>query len=249
MTFGHSIESIPTTPWFFAPQGFSAGELVLLDRDEARHAAGSKRLTQGDAITLFDGHGHTASCIIRMIEKKGRDVTVEVGNILMAPEPAPFIELAFALPKGDRLNTLLSMAVPLGVNAVRPLRCARSVATFGENSHDRWRRVMIEACKQSRRAHLPEILAESPPEDAIISCQSVQRLPLLAHPTGQPYAEGMHSHRSNDLTLLIGPEGGFTAEEIDTATKRGAVIVSLGEGILRIETAAIAMLATARLAR
>lgn len=244
--FDHSANA---APWFFAATGFSAGDSVLLDRDEARHAAGSKRLTVGDSVTLFDGRGTVASCTIRAIEKKGRDVTVDVGEARTSPAPSPFIELAFALPKGDRLNTLLAMVIPLGVNALRPLRCARSVATFGEKSEGRWQRIMVEACKQSRRAHIPAIMLEVSFEEAIVEAIESKRTPVVAHPTGEPLINALGAKNSPDRALFIGPEGGFTDEEVAAASSTGAMIASLGDGILRIETAAVAMLATARLAR
>lgn len=249
MSDPRQTETPESAPWFFAASGLTTGDSVLLDREEARHAAGSKRLTEGDAVTLFDGRGDVARCTIRSIEKKGRDVTVEVGEVITMPAPAPFIELAFALPKGDRLNTLLAMVVPLGVNALRPLRCARSVATFGEKSDERWQRIMIEACKQSRRAHLPAIRPEVPFDEAILETAGAKRVPIVAHPTGGSFIDALSANSTSDLSLFIGPEGGFTEAEVESASANGAQLVSLGEGILRIETAVVAMLATARLAR
>jgi 16S rRNA (uracil1498-N3)-methyltransferase len=169
---------------------------------------------------------------------------IERSTVLPA---SPSITLAAALPKGDRQATLFSMATQLGMNRFVPLDCERSVARAGKGFASRTERTAIEACKQSRQAHLPTFDAPMSPA-ACVEC-AVQRdeLVLIADPAGGPLARIDAGGRS--IAMLIGPEGGFTENELETMQAHGALLVSLGRSILRIETAAVAALAWARLAR
>lgn len=156
------------------------------------------------------------------------------------PAPRPAVHLACALPKGDRQGVLLDMATQLGVTRFTPLVCARGVVKPNPNTLDRLRRICLEACKQSRRFYLPEIGEPLTPRELVRA--SAPGSLRIAHPSADAVplsaATGL-----NTLTLLIGPEGGFTDEEVQEAITAGARPFGLGTGILRIETAAIAALA------
>ena len=231
------------TDWFYMQEIPAAGAQAELDEAEARHALGSRRLEKDDAITLFDGQGVIANALIRATSR--RATTVEIVTRDTIAPPRRTITLASALPKGDRQSVMLSMAAQLGMNAFVPLICERSIAQPGRSFTSRAQRIFIEACKQSRQAYLPVIEHDSTPAEVAQAARSQHATALLADPTGEPL--GKLGHEANHVLLTVGPEGGFTERELQESAHAGAKRVSLGESILRTETAAVAMLAWARL--
>lgn len=236
------------SPWFYLDAIPPAGETADLDRDEARHVLGSRRLSAGDSIIVFDGRGTVARTT--MVEAHSRRaVTLRVNELFCEPQPLPAIQLATALPKGDRLSTMVSMAAQLGAASILPLTCARSVVRVRPNLWPRLERITLEACKQSRQPWPPTIGQETTPAELPGVCDGPK---FVAHPGGRPLREVVAESAgaaSGDtpVTLVVGPEGGFTDDEVETLTDAGALTVDLGPSVLRLETAAVAVLAGARL--
>ena len=229
-------------PLFYSEQLAEAGATVTLAGDEAHHAIASRRLKVGDMLWLFDGRGTIARAAITGIGARRREIALRVEERRTEPPPKPPIHLACALPKGDRQAVLLDMATQLGMAGFTPLLCERSVVKPVGGALGRWRRICLEACKQSRRLHLPEIREAATPAEAAARAAAEGRRVLIAHPSGGRIGQVV-SAADPGMTLLIGPEGGFTEEEIKGAMARGAQPISLGPAILRIETAAVAFLA------
>ncbi|HSW53400.1 MAG TPA: RsmE family RNA methyltransferase, partial [Sulfuricaulis sp.] len=212
--------------------------------DEARHAAAARRLQNGDTLWLFDGHGGIARATLLRTTARGRTLELRIEERRREAPPRPGLHLACALPKGDRQNVLFDMATQLGMTRFTPLDCARSVVKAGTNSPARWRKICLEACKQSRRLYLPAIEAGSTPADVARRAAAEGSRAWLAHPAAQAVsAAAAADQRINDVTLLVGPEGGFTQAEIEQAVAAGARPLTLGASILRIETAAVALVA------
>ena len=240
------IDAAETLPPLFycAPLPDVVGERVTLTGDEAQHALGARRLQVGGDIGLFDGQGTTARAVVTAVDRRRQSLEAKLTDRQRMPNPRPAVHLACALPKGDRAAVLLDMATQLGMVRFTPLMCARSVVKPGANSRERLRRICLEACKQSRRFYLPEIEAPASPREL------ARRVPpgslWIAHPV--PGATTLVGTLSNTLTLLIGPEGGFTDAEVQETIAAGARAFTLGPAILRIETAAIAALTLATLA-
>ena len=153
-------------------------------------------------------------------------------------------EVTTAIAKGDRQSTMLDMATQLGISAWQPLQCDRSVSRVGKNSYQRWQRICLEACKQSGSAWLPDLLPMVKPEEVASNACAEGREVLLAHPDGA----ALDVSSDTDKLLMIGPEGGFTEDEVRRIVAAGATTFSLGHHILRIETAAVSLLARFRLA-
>lgn len=231
-------------PWFYlSPLPREPGGTVELDVHEARHARASRRLGKGDRIVLFDGEGLTAHAELLEIGRDRSRVKLLAHDRHEPPQPR--LHLASALPKGDRQATLVAMATQLGMTDFTPLLCARSVATPGASAPERWLRICREACKQSRRPHLPRLWPASTPADLVESAIRGARV-LLLHPTGAPASRLVTApgpRECSEIRLLIGPEAGFVEDEVEQARANGAEPVSLGDGILRTETAALAALA------
>jgi 16S rRNA (uracil1498-N3)-methyltransferase len=231
--------------FFYCPSLQETDTRATLTGDEARHASGARRLRPGDRVTLFDGRGLTASAELAEVRDRGLSVEFQVREHHRQPAPAPALHLACALPKGDRLGTLLDMGTQLGMSSFTPLRCEHSVVRPGDGASDRWRRIVLEACKQSRRAWLPEILPAAGPAEVARAAVARGAPVWIAHPDGPPPAAAIAA--GDNQWFLIGPEGGFSKSEVTGAEAAGARRIGLGDGILRIETAAIALLAAARL--
>lgn len=213
-----------------------------LSADEARHVS-AQRLRVGDTLALFDGRGVSARARLAGFGQRGRQVQLEIEQ--RSERPPPVIELALycALPKGDRLHTLLDMGTQLGMTRFTPLLCERSVVQPGENWSTRAERVCIEACKQSHRHWLPALQRPMALHDALADANAHAPSLWFAHPGGGPIATV--DENDTAVAIFIGPEGGFTEEEAATAQRASATVVDLGPRLLRIETAAVALLSMA----
>jgi 16S rRNA (uracil1498-N3)-methyltransferase len=231
--------SPPTEPLFYCPAMNADGDLVLAD-DEAHHVA-VQRLQPGDEIALFDGLGHVARGAIRTLGRT--EVRVEVTERYREPNPVPRLDLYCAIPKGDRVAVLLDMATQLGMGRFTPLRLRRGVVQPGERAQERWQRICLEACKQSRRVYLPEVAAPLTVEEAADKVNASGDRLIVAHPSAdsKPISTTNLSGALG-VALFVGPEGGWTDEELEMLRRRDAYFVHLGASILRIETAAVALL-------
>lgn len=237
-------------PWFHVPQLPEPGGVALLDKKEAKHALGPRRLGEGDEVVVFDGRGSWAPARIGGRDDRG-DLELAVGPHERETPESPVIELAASLPKGDRLSTMLDMATQLGISGFTPLKCDFSVISLDRKRQDpseRWNRIMLEACKQSRRATLPGIGPESTPAEVIDRADEDGATVIVGDATGgSPLESGDQADR---VVVLVGPEGGFSPSEdglIRDAEAAGRVRrVAIGRGVLRVETAATAIVAAWR---
>ncbi len=230
-------------PRFFCASLPAIGETAHLQGDEARHAAGSRRLKAGDMLWLFDGRGGLARARFQTLQDRGRELELVIEERQQLPRPQRTVHLAAALPKGDRAAVMLDMATQLGMSSFTPLLCTHSIVKPGDGTLERLRRVCLEASKQSRRVYLPDIH----PPAMLTDVTAGTGTKWIAHPDGEPISR--HALTPPDtLTILIGPEGGFTEEELAQAMTCGVTRVALGDSILRVETAAVTLVGMATLA-
>ena len=237
-------------PWFHVESLPEPGGAVSLDKQEAKHASGPRRLGPGDEVVLFDGHGRRAEGRIAGRDDRG-DLEVEVGTHEVESVETPRIDLAASLPKGDRLSTMLDLATQLGIASFTPLKCDFSVVTLERKRQDpteRWKRIMLEACKQSRRAVLPSIEEQATPAESIERAIAAGTTVAVGDASGTGPAEALSG--IDRVLILVGPEGGFSpAEEarLTEDSEAGRIHrVAIGRGVLRVETAAAAMIAAVR---
>lgn len=232
---------------FFATQLEQAQSSVVLDEMESHHLAKVLRKSLGDTVELFDGRGQVAMATVERISKREVQLRI-VERSAAEPVSTPSVTLAVAPPKGDRFRWLVEKATELGVDRLIPLETRRSVVSPRDGKLEKMRHAVIAACKQSRRNRLMEILdplAWGELLDHWIPSHST----WLAHPTGATWSEVQQGHDVASLLFVVGPEGGLTDEEVESATAAGATPVSLGRNILRIETAALAIAAATGLNR
>ena len=235
--------------WFHAEIIGEAGDRVEFDPNEARHAGKSARLRTGDQAVLSDGQGRTARVRIDQSEKARLVGVIE--SIEAWPRPRPALHLASALPKGDRLSTLLSMATQVGITSFTPLHCERSVTAPPDRTPERWLRIVREAAKQSRQPWRPNIQQGRTPRayaaQAMTSATLVQLDPA-GEPAG-PWLKRATAETPSAIALIVGPEGGLTPDETAELRNQGARSLALTTGVLRIETAAVTGLACMALLR
>jgi 16S rRNA (uracil1498-N3)-methyltransferase len=212
---------------------------VRLDGPEAHHLAHVCRVRPGDAVCLFNGDGREYPAHVVSVSR--REVVVEV---LSVEEPhrevGHRLEVAAPLPKGDRAQFLLEKLTELGATAFFPLETAHSFHPR-EAKIDKLRRYVIEASKQCGRNVLLRVEPPARWTDFVRRADLPARK-LLAHPGGSAAAG------QGDVVAAVGPEGGFTAEEVAAAVAAGWQTVGLGPRVLRVETAALVMTAVCGLA-
>jgi 16S rRNA (uracil1498-N3)-methyltransferase len=219
------------------------GSAVEISRDEARHAFDVRRLGAEDTITLFDGQGTLATARITGARARHGDRLVEIVTRDVMPPLSPEVTIAFAVPKGDRLATLLDGATQAGAMRLVPIECARSVVDADKlDRSERWRRILAEATKVAKRAWMPELVAGSALLDVAHAERARGAALLVAHTfNAQPIAACTASLSPDaPRSIFIGPEGGFEDAEIAELRALGAIVVSLGPCVMRVEIAAIA---------
>jgi 16S rRNA (uracil1498-N3)-methyltransferase len=213
--------------------------LVTLEGAEAHHLASVRRFRPGDCICLFNGDGREFQA--EVLETGKKHVGLKVVSISEPRRELSFrLDLAAPLPKGDRAQILLEKLTELGASSFTPLQTARSVVHPREAKLDKLKRYVIEASKQCGRNVL---LRVEPLMDWERFCQRVDlpALRILAHPGGSSEA----LPKGRDVLLAVGPEGGFTDDELAAARAAGWRIICLGPRTLRVETAAILLAALA----
>jgi 16S rRNA (uracil1498-N3)-methyltransferase len=211
---------------------------VTLTGSEAHHLSTVLRVAVGQEVKAFDGKGVEASGIIQSIDDFQVIVNLEEPKASEI-EASLKITLCIALLKGDKLSDVIRQATELGVVAVQPFISKHcDVKELSANKLERLRRVAQEASKQSGRSVVPEIREAVKLKDI-----NLETTTFVAHPYASLSLNEGLENASTDLTIMTGPEGGFSDEEIDMLGKSGAIPVRLGARILRAETAPIALIA------
>ncbi len=218
-----------------------AGGLVSLSSEEATHASRVMRARVGDSITLFDGQGNESPATI---ESLGRSECVCKSDAATRVTRMPPVELhlGVALPKPDRAKELIERLTELGVASVTPITADRTQRAASPSLIHKLKRVVIEACKQCERNVLMRI------EDPIASTDFFLSAKQGSHPSRRVIAhQGKDCLSRSDLEadacilFAVGPEGGWTDDEVTLAETNGFERISLGQRIYRIETAAVAL--------
>ena len=229
---------------FYVP--FHAGlKNLWIDSSESHHIIHVKRLKIGDSIIVFNGTGDEFEAEIEDIE--GNRVNVRINQQkTISKENIVEIDIAFAIPKGKRSHLLIQKCTELGVHKLIPINYARSVVKLKDDCSvkiEKWQKIAIEASKQCGRNTITEI-GNVVDFDNILNTSDSYDLPLFAcsQSDSDNLKNTLQEHpKPNNILSFIGPEGGFTTNEIEMAKRAGCKFVSLGSQILRVETAAIAV--------
>lgn len=226
---------------FFAAQPLTVNGTVRLAGDEGRHLATVMRARRDDEVLLFDGSGAEFTAVVTGVHRGEVELQVRARHEVDRELGFP-VRLGVALPRGDRQRWLVEKAVELGVSTLVPLVTERGVAQPTTEACRRLERTVIEASKQCGRNRLLEIAA---PQTALEYVRTTDRnlSRWFAHPQTNAGGEPAERTATTGHALAIGPEGGFSDEEVMCARQEGWTCVDLGARILRIETAAIVLCA------
>ncbi|MFM1767796.1 MAG: Ribosomal small subunit methyltransferase [Verrucomicrobiota bacterium] len=233
---------------FFLPPEAARGPIVELSGEEAHHAARVLRLRRGDPVAVLDGAGGELACVVADVA--GGRVRLEVSARRVVPAPAWRLTLLQALPKGKLFESIVQKATELGVARIVPVLSERVIAQLDDRKaaarQADWQQVAVEACKQCGQAWLPRVEAPATPAALLARAESWD-LPLVAslqpgsrHPRAcfEDY-RAAHGRAPASVCVWVGPEGDFTAAEIEAITAGGARPITLGPLVLRVETAAV----------
>jgi 16S rRNA (uracil1498-N3)-methyltransferase len=223
------------------------GDAVVLQGSEAHHLLHVLRARPGDSVVLFDGSGY--ECEARVFACKRNQVELGVESRRLVDRELPYsLTLGCPLPKGDRSRWIVEKSVELGVTRIVPLITRHAEPPpQGAKATEKLHRYVVEASKQCGRNRLASI--EPPlhwqdwlqlPNQCADAANSVIR--RVAHPDATPYVGLRSTHTCASAYVAVGPEGGLCDQEIVDAQAAGWDLVGLGPRILRIETAAIAMI-------
>jgi 16S rRNA (uracil1498-N3)-methyltransferase len=229
---------------FFVQPGSISGSQIIICGPQARQICTVLRLEVGDAISVLDGSG--CCHIARIDEVTRRQVTAEItGVVQLDTEPRVKLTLAQALAKGDKVELVVQKATELGISRMVVFTSQRTVpkpdAAHTARKMERWRAIAREAAEQSGRALVPEVHGVVGFRD-LLAGRSDDDLTLIAWEAERetPLSKILAGANAERITLIVGPEGGFTEQEVAIARDAGAAPVSFGKRILRSETAAIA---------
>jgi len=221
-------------------------ENPFLEGDEAKHLAQVLRAKADDWITVFDGLGNYAEAKVLSVSKQRVDLMLDLAEF--KETPLPEITLAQAIPKGKNMDWIVQKAVELGVSRIVPLVTRHTVVSPGGQKAEKWRRAALEACKQCAQFTIPKI-SEPVAFGEWIAAEDSSELKVIAS-----LAEDTRNFRETlaaqpeleSLTILIGPEGDFSPEETEAALAAGYLPVTLGDLVLRVETATMFCLSAVR---
>ncbi len=231
-------------PRFYCPDPLVVGATIALP-DHVAHHLHVLRLETGAQVTLFDGRGGEYAATLVHLEKRRADAEIK----LFIPREAELpqaITLAQALPEGSKMDWIVEKAVELGATAIQPLAAQRCVVRLSAERAAKkaahWQGIIIAAAEQCGRNRLPN-LADTADFAGWISQHDMHRRVLLTPRADQPLSDWARHHPAQSVTLMIGPEGGFTEAEENAAMAQGALPLSMGPRVLRTETAGLAALA------
>lgn len=231
-------------PRFFT--GEVQGGKAWIMGEDARHIALSLRMKPGEAVTVCDGDGMDYQCVIDAVTPQEIILSIREASPSQG-EPKLHITLYQAMPKGDKMELIIQKAVELGVGRIVPVlthRCvSRPDAKAMGKKLARYNKIAAEAAKQCGRGRIPAVLPLMGFEEAVAQMKE-SAMPLFFYENAdRPLREAINGRLQNEVSILIGSEGGFEPSEAQFASENGLLCLSLGNRVLRCETAPLAALA------
>jgi 16S rRNA (uracil1498-N3)-methyltransferase len=233
-------------PRFYVPHARIENGMLKIEGDEVRHIRKVLRLKEGDGIIVFNGLGKEYEGTI--VEEEPSSVVVEIQSTFSSKKDSPLeVTLAQSLLKGEKMDYLIQKATELGVRGVVPFFSSRSIPFLEKSGrltrYHRWQRIAVEASKQCGRGVVPKI---EPLQDysEMLRIASPDSLRLILwEREGLQLREILEgSEERMKIFSVIGPEGGFSREEVEEARRVGFIPITLGRRILRAETASLCLL-------
>jgi 16S rRNA (uracil1498-N3)-methyltransferase len=233
---------------FFFDQSSRTGARVFLSEEESRHISKVLRLKAGDIIELLDGLGSVYHAVIATV---GRQVEAHIeGIVTKEADVGKSVWVWQGILKGEKMDTVVQKCTELGVTGIIPFQSSRCQGKLdpiqGRKKHERWQRIGLAACKQCLRLQsikidAPVIYSESLSKNS--DDNTILRLLFWEEEKTTHLHDIPDIDKAGALSLMLGPEGGFTREEVEQARQLGWRTVSLGDRILRAETATLSAVA------
>jgi 16S rRNA (uracil1498-N3)-methyltransferase len=227
------------SPPLFLVDELPAGDTYRLDGSEGHHAADVQRLRAGEELVLADGRGSFAGARVLAVAKGALDVHLEKRRSW--PEPDPSVTVVQGIAKGERGELAVQAMTEAGVDAIVPWQAGRSIARWKDDKPlRRWRSTAREAAKQARRPWLPQVT------DAVSTAEvakTLQDFSLVLDEQADRPLSAVEVPATGVITVIVGPEGGISPEELDQFTAAGAIPVRMGSTIMRTSTAGVAAVA------
>ncbi len=231
-------------PSFYCPQLSSNDDYIIIKGDEFKHIARSFRKSIGDFISITNGQGLKATAKIEKIERNSLTAIIQEKEVFK--RSIPRISLAHSILKNRRTEIIIEKCTELGVHQFFPFVSERTVKkNYSQHIIERWQRIAISSMKQSDSAFLPHI------EEIKDFCEQIEflhadyQLIIAWEEERERFLyNALHNlDNEKDICLIVGPEGGFTKDEVDFVKNLGGKVICLGNAIMRAETAAIIILA------
>ncbi len=238
-----------TLPRIYLPRPLATGDRCAAAEDQVRYLQSVLRLRPGDPLVLFNGSDWEYDAVIRQGGEEG--LVLEVTSRRPVPRDGIEITLCQAIPKADKMDGIVRHATELGVRQIVPFLASRSIprwpAAKRPEKTQRWQKIAVEASRQCGRADIPAV-AEIASFSGMLAASPGGALRLIPweEETARGVREVLRDPRQagmKRIQVAIGPEGGFTRDEIGQAEGAGFLPVGLGRRVLRVETAALAVLA------
>jgi 16S rRNA (uracil1498-N3)-methyltransferase len=228
---------------FYLPERITDNTTSISDAEQLHHLRDVLRLKAGDEIVVFDGEGDEYLCEIMELDKKHAGLQIKTRK--SAPIRKLKLAIACAIPKQSRMDDIVDKLTQLGVDSIIPLVTQRVIVKLGgtqENRLERWRKIALSASEQSHRNTLPNIFPVIGLQEFLVESKGYE-LKLMPTLTGErkTIRQVLAGSTPASILVLIGPEGDFTPEEIQDAFSAGVIPISLGDTVLRVDTAAIAV--------
>lgn len=236
-----------TIPRIYSPESLENKTVCELGQDNLKYLKQVMRLKQGDRVHIFDGFGREFEAVIKAFAEK--TVLMELGKTIPAADREINITLAQALPKARKMDTIVKSASELGVSLIIPFAAARSVGHIDEEKSPskvaRWQKIAMEAARSSHSSFVTEVSPVSSFQDMLASASAdVLKLIFWEEESQKTIKDVLTDTTLSAVKIffiVVGPEGGFSKDEIAKTENAGFVSVSLGRQILKVETAAAAI--------
>ncbi|MFA5411303.1 MAG: RsmE family RNA methyltransferase [Candidatus Omnitrophota bacterium] len=232
---------------FSLPENIAADTIVIPDKKSVHYIRDVLRLRPGGKINVFDGRGNEYDCLVGKLSEDKVVLKIENKSLFSGDNRVKFT-IACAIPKKAKMDEIIDKLTQLGVERIIPILTERVVVKLDKQKKtartERWKKIAKSASEQSQRVRMPVIDPISDIEEVLSGAGGFD-LKLIPTLLGErkPLKDVLPISKPAKILVLIGPEGDFTPEEVKAAVKTGCVPVSLGNLVLRVDTAAIAIAA------